>query len=104
MPRGNNNFIRSAFWLGAGRAALLCFWLALAASQAPGGEPRPAESTNLFLQARARMVRDFRTRHQLTNAAVLKALERVPRHEFVPAEWRQLSYVDSPLPIGYDQT
>ena len=35
---------------------------------------------------------------------VLRAMERVPRHEFVPAELRAFAYVDSPLPIGFDKT
>ena len=35
---------------------------------------------------------------------VLAALGRVARHEFVPAEYRDLAYQDRPLPIGYDQT
>ena len=35
---------------------------------------------------------------------VLDAMRKVPRHEFVPAEWRGGSYDDSPLPIGYGQT
>lgn len=35
---------------------------------------------------------------------VLRALERVPRHEFVPLEFRHLAYADTPLPIGFDKT
>ena len=35
---------------------------------------------------------------------VLRAMEKVPRHEFVPAELRAFAYVDSPLPIGFDKT
>ena len=35
---------------------------------------------------------------------VLRALEKVPRHDFVPAELRAFAYVDSPLPIGFDKT
>ena len=35
---------------------------------------------------------------------VLEALRAVPRHAFVPKEQRQNAYVDSPLPIGHDQT
>lgn len=35
---------------------------------------------------------------------VLQAMERVPRHEFVPEENRRYSYRDTPLPIGYGQT
>lgn len=36
--------------------------------------------------------------------AVIAALARVPRHEFVPAELQLYAYADSPLPIGYDKT
>ncbi len=35
---------------------------------------------------------------------VMAAIGRVPRHEFVPAEHRQLAYANRPLPIGYGQT
>ena len=35
---------------------------------------------------------------------VLQAMRRVPRHLFVPAEYRDLAYRNSPLLIGYDQT
>jgi len=34
----------------------------------------------------------------------LDALRRVPRHEFVPDEYRTDAYGDHPLPIGYGQT
>src|SRR3990172_477871 len=37
-------------------------------------------------------------------SATLTALRTVPRHEFVPADVRDLAYGDHPLPIGYDQT
>ena len=40
----------------------------------------------------------------LTNALVLAALGKVPRHEFVPEGYRDLAYEDRPLPIGYGQT
>lgn len=46
-------------------------------------------------QIRARGVRD---------PAVLRAMEQVPRHEFVPFQYREQAYADHPLPIGYDQT
>jgi protein-L-isoaspartate(D-aspartate) O-methyltransferase len=38
------------------------------------------------------------------NEAVLEAMLRVPRHKFVPRKSQSRAYVDSPLPIGYDQT
>jgi len=35
---------------------------------------------------------------------VLKAMRRVPRHEFVPRSQRDQAYADRPLPIGHGQT
>jgi protein-L-isoaspartate(D-aspartate) O-methyltransferase len=40
----------------------------------------------------------------ITNSRVLAAMERVPRHEFVPGDVRASAYDDSALPIGYGQT
>jgi len=46
-------------------------------------------------QIRARGVRDTR---------VLAAMEKVPRHLFVPEGMRRYAYADEPLPIGEGQT
>ena len=46
-------------------------------------------------QIRARGVRD---------EAVLRAMERVPRHAFVPVDVAPFAYEDGPLPIGEGQT
>ena len=35
---------------------------------------------------------------------VLQAMAEVPRELFVPEEWQEYAYADSPLPIGQDQT
>jgi protein-L-isoaspartate(D-aspartate) O-methyltransferase len=35
---------------------------------------------------------------------VMAALERIPRHHFVPAPLAPLAYHDAPLPIGFDKT
>jgi protein-L-isoaspartate(D-aspartate) O-methyltransferase len=43
-------------------------------------------------------------RRGVTDRDVLDAMERVPRHEFVPAQYRSQAYADHPLPIGYGQT
>jgi protein-L-isoaspartate(D-aspartate) O-methyltransferase len=40
----------------------------------------------------------------ITNARVLDAMDRVPRHEFVPPDLRRHAYEDNPLPIGHGQT
>jgi protein-L-isoaspartate(D-aspartate) O-methyltransferase len=46
-------------------------------------------------QIEARGVRD---------AAVLRAMRTIPRHEFVRSPERPYAYEDHPLPIGHDQT
>lgn len=38
------------------------------------------------------------------DARVLAAMRKVPREQFVPEQFRGASYIDKPLPIGYDQT
>src|SRR5215467_4720895 len=35
---------------------------------------------------------------------VLRAMTKVPRHEFVPAEVQSCGYLDTPLPIGFGKT
>lgn len=40
----------------------------------------------------------------LRDPRLLAAFESVPRHLFVPEEYRQRSYADGPLQIGYGQT
>jgi protein-L-isoaspartate(D-aspartate) O-methyltransferase len=35
---------------------------------------------------------------------VIKAMGKVPRHEFVPIELQRYSYANTPLPIGFDKT
>ena len=35
---------------------------------------------------------------------VLEAMNKIPRHLFVPNDLKVEAYADSPLPIGYDQT
>lgn len=53
---------------------------------------------------RHRMVAEQIRRRGVRNPDVLAALERVPRHLFVPEEYLDLAYDDRPLPIGKDQT
>jgi protein-L-isoaspartate(D-aspartate) O-methyltransferase len=43
-------------------------------------------------------------RRGITDPVVLAAMESVPRHEFVPEEFRARAYDDVPLPIGDGQT
>jgi protein-L-isoaspartate(D-aspartate) O-methyltransferase len=62
------------------------------------------ETPNGFAQARLEMVETQIRRRHITDGRVLECLERVPRHEFVPAEFRARAYEDAPLPIGDGQT
>ncbi len=55
-------------------------------------------------EARHRMVQDQIVARGVTERRVLLALEKVPRHEFVPRQFRRLAYTDRPLPIGEGQT
>jgi protein-L-isoaspartate(D-aspartate) O-methyltransferase len=41
---------------------------------------------------------------EITNPAVLDAIKRVPRHQFVPDHLQDHAYEDRPLPIGQGQT
>ena len=61
----------------------------------------------------AEMLRDIRQEVELTkswigkehlDARVLAAMEKVPRHEFVPKELDYLAYSNGPLAIGHGQT
>lgn len=54
--------------------------------------------------SRERMVHDQIESRGITNAAVLAAMRKVPRHEFVLEQWTDAAYEDHPLPIGYGQT
>jgi protein-L-isoaspartate(D-aspartate) O-methyltransferase len=53
---------------------------------------------------RERMVREQIAGRGIRNAAVLAAMRRVPREEFVAAGLREQAYEDSPLPIAKGQT
>lgn len=57
-----------------------------------------------FQSPRERMVQTQIVERGVSDTSTLRAMRTVPRHEFVPLEWRGNAYDDSPLPIGYDQT
>lgn len=57
-----------------------------------------------YAAARGRMVDDQIAARGIRDPAVLAAMRRVPRHEFVPEQWREQAYADRPLPIGEEQT
>ena len=50
------------------------------------------------------MIRAQLQRRGITDTRVLQAMQEVPRHAFVPPEWRHEAYSDRPLPIADAQT
>jgi len=57
-----------------------------------------------YNDARQQMVETQLRRRGIRDERVLQAMLLVPRHECVPAEFREQSYEDRPLPIGEGQT
>ena len=81
-----------AHWLAAAIATVAC--------EAVSTERQPSNLDT----ARKHMVDQQLAGRDIKDPRVLDAMRKVPRHEFVPEEWRGGSYDDSPLPIGYGQT
>jgi protein-L-isoaspartate(D-aspartate) O-methyltransferase len=57
-----------------------------------------------YFRQRKTMVEQQIKDRGIRNKKVLDALMNVPRHKFVPEEYKSYSYDDRPLPIGYNQT
>jgi len=85
--------------------------LAIAGLACSGSGTRPQDGARDWDNERGRMVAE-RTRmvdeqlraRDIRSARVLDAMLTVPRHLFVPEPQRADAYIDSPLPIGHDQT
>ena len=68
-------------------------------------QPEAAErSAEEYLAGRRSMVENQLRRRGIEDFAVLQVMASVPRHEFVPPEFRYRAYEDVPLPIGEGQT
>jgi protein-L-isoaspartate(D-aspartate) O-methyltransferase len=63
-----------------------------------------ADDTNKYARLRQQMVNHQIIGRGVKDRGVLKAMRKVPRHEFVPDVLRGSSYGDYPLPIGEGQT
>ena len=87
-------------------ALLLVGWLAGLTGRGTAAPSLVAAGTDPFALARQQMVTEqlARSGRDITNARVLVAMGKVPRHEFVPAPQRAQAYEDRPLPIGDGQT
>ena len=57
-----------------------------------------------YTDLRKTMVGEQIARRGVQDERVLEALRQVPRHWFVPEEYRNIAYTDGPLPIGNGQT
>jgi protein-L-isoaspartate(D-aspartate) O-methyltransferase len=91
-------------------AALLVLFgagsLCLLSNHAAGTEDETAAARARLVaevESEVRQTADYLGRDAL-DPRVIAALERVPRHEFVPAGQRRYAYEDRPLPIGHGQT
>jgi protein-L-isoaspartate(D-aspartate) O-methyltransferase len=56
------------------------------------------------LAARQQMVDQQIRTWEVLDPRVLDALSTVPREAFVPPEYRELAFADSPIPVGFGQT
>jgi len=79
------------------RLVLMGSALAVAACGMPAQE-------DAVQRARRDAMAALMAREGVRDSATLAAMRAVPRHEFVPADVRDLAYDDTPLPIGYEQT
>ncbi len=57
-----------------------------------------------FAQQREQMVETQLKSRDIQSERVLEAMKKVPRHLFMPESVRQYAYIDSPVPIGQEQT
>lgn len=60
--------------------------------------------TDPFTLARENMVNQQIARRGIVDERILDAMRTIPRHLFVPEEYRRDAYDDCPLPIGDGQT
>jgi len=69
-----------------------------------GQQKQPVSEEGEFAQLRKRMVREQLQGRDIKDPRVLKAMLRVPRHEFVSRELAKSAYTDRALPIKMGQT
>ena len=69
----------------------------------PESSAAQADQQDRYVRERRAMVALISARG-IEDRATLAAMSAVPRHEYVPSEYRQRAYGDHPLPIGHGQT
>ncbi len=91
-------------------STLILVWTlsAMSSSACAMSDPSPlAKETKMeeeYAGLREKMVVEQLEARDITQPEVLAAMRRVPRHEFVPEDYRAQSYEDHPLPISLNQT
>ena len=86
---------------------LLVRWLILPLAALGGCHPESGHlerGRDLFSGQRMQLVEEQLVARDITDPVVLRAMQQVPRHLFIPARLREYAYADQPLPIGEDQT
>ncbi len=63
-----------------------------------------AQAESVEFERRTEMIERQIKSRGIDDERVLRAIANVPRHEFVPAGYRDEAYADGPLPIGHGQT
>lgn len=77
------------------------------APEAPATGRPPADAgqtSDPYRAQRLQLVADTMRARGIKDERVLAVMETVPRHEFVPEDYRSQAYADHPLPIGHGQT
>jgi protein-L-isoaspartate(D-aspartate) O-methyltransferase len=83
---------------------LACLLGAIVILMACGVAHTPERPEQDMAELRKRMVADQMRARDIRDPRVLAAMERVPRHRFVPPESQASAYDDHPLAIGHGQT
>ncbi len=97
---------KSAMWLALGCVLMLptstpdC----QGPPQARSSTPSVTQDTDAHLKVRELMVQQQIATRGVRDQRVLEAMRKVPRHLFVPPGMQPYAYLDSPLPIGREQT
>ena len=89
------------------RIAIVTVLLFAACQPSPVRDTPPAradEPRDPHAATRAAMVATQLASRDIRDSAVLAAMAKVPRHEFVPTAYQDVAYTDGPLPIGHEQT
>ncbi|HPR63908.1 MAG TPA: protein-L-isoaspartate(D-aspartate) O-methyltransferase [Thermoanaerobaculia bacterium] len=81
----------------------LCLLLLMMACS-PASSNHERKMIDTSIQQRTEMVEEQIIRRGVKDPDVLRAMKVVPRHRFVPENFRAEAYADYPLPIGEGQT